>query len=88
MKQYIDAITSGNLVEAKKQFGIIMEGRKEVLRQELRVELAEAVRVDGEKDDEDEDDADDKDAEQSDDKDKKDPKKPVDDKGDKPEDKE
>lgn len=54
MKDYIEAIKGGNLVEAKKHFGIIMEGRKEVLRQEMRVQIAEAVRAEGEEDEEDE----------------------------------
>ncbi|UQJ95008.1 prohead core protein [Klebsiella phage CPRSA] len=45
MKEFIEAIKSGNLVEAKKTFYSIMEDRKEALRHELRVELAEAVRI-------------------------------------------
>ncbi|UJB55342.1 prohead core protein [Enterobacter phage vB_EcRAM-01] len=56
MKEFIEAIKSGDLVEAKKQFYSIMEDRTEALRQEMRVQLAEAVRIEGETDDEDEDD--------------------------------
>lgn len=55
MEKYIEAIKSGNLVEAKKHFGVIMEGRKETLRQELRVQIAEAVRAEGEEDEDGED---------------------------------
>lgn len=61
MKEFIEAIKSGDLVEAKKQFYSIMEDRTEALRQEMRVELAEAVRIEGETDEDDsEDDDDDK----------------------------
>ena len=59
MKEFIEAIKSGDLVEAKKQFYSIMEDRTEALRQEMRVELAEAVRIEGETDDDDNDDDDD-----------------------------
>lgn len=50
MNEYIEAVKRGDLVEAKKQFSSIMEERKEVIRQELRVELAESVRGEGEVD--------------------------------------
>lgn len=50
MNEYIEAVKSGDLVEAKKQFSSIMEERKEVIRQELRVEIAESVRGEGEED--------------------------------------
>lgn len=50
MNEYIEAVKSGDLVEAKKQFSSIMEERKEVIRQELRVEIAESVRGEGEVD--------------------------------------
>jgi len=50
MNEYIEAVKRGDLVEAKKQFTSIMEERKEVIRQELRVELAESVRGEGEED--------------------------------------
>jgi len=72
MKEFIDAIKDGDLVGMKKQFISIMENRTEALRQELRVQIAEEVRVEGETDDEDEKDEDDKS------EDKKD-KKPSDD---------
>ena len=36
MKEFIEAIKSGNLVEAKKTFYSIMEDRKEALRQSGR----------------------------------------------------
>ncbi|QDH49016.1 prohead core protein [Pantoea phage Phynn] len=70
MKEYIDAVKSGDLVEARKQFASIMEGRKDALRQELRVQLAESVRIEGETDpeDEDEEEHEDKDDKKSDDK--------------------
>lgn len=73
MKEFIEAIKSGDLVEAKKQFYSIMEDRTEALRQEMRVELAEAVRIEGETDEDDsEDDEDDKGGDdKGDDKDKK-----------------
>lgn len=62
MKEFIEAIKSGDLVEAKKQFYSIMEDRTEALRQEMRVEIAEAVRIEGETNDDDgDDDKDDKD---------------------------
>ncbi|UJP30633.1 prohead core protein [Klebsiella phage Kpn35c1] len=54
MKEFIEAIKSGNLVEAKKTFYSIMEDRTEALRHELRVELAEAVRIEGEEEKDDE----------------------------------
>lgn len=54
MKEFIDAIKAGDLVGMKKQFISIMENRQEALRQELRVEIAEAVRCEGETDEEDE----------------------------------
>lgn len=77
MKEFIEAIKSGNLVEAKKTFYSIMEDRKEALRHELCVELAEAVRIEGEEDKEKDDEGADKDDENGD-------KKPVeDDKSDK-----
>ncbi|UQJ95493.1 prohead core protein [Klebsiella phage CPRSB] len=78
MKEFIEAIKSGNLVEAKKTFYSIMEeDRKEALRHELRVELAEAVRIEGEEDKEKDDEGADKDDENGD-------KKPAeDDKSDK-----
>lgn len=60
MKEYIEAIKGGNLVEAKKQFGIVMEGRKEILRQEMRVQIAEAIRAEGEEDNDDDEDKEDK----------------------------
>lgn len=73
MKEFIEAIKSGDLVEAKKQFYSIMEDRTEALRQEMRVEIAEAVRIEGETDDDDgDDDKDDKGGDdKGDDKDKK-----------------
>ena len=43
IKDYIGAVASGNLVEAKKKFGAIMENRCDVIKAELRVEIAEAV---------------------------------------------
>ena len=55
MKEFIEAIKSGNLVDIKKHFISIMEERQEALKQELRVKLAEEIRVEGETDDEDED---------------------------------
>lgn len=55
MNEYIEAIKSGNLVEARKKFNVIMEERKEALRQELRVQIAEEVRGEGETDPEDKD---------------------------------
>ena len=71
MKEFIEAIKSGDLVEAKKQFYSIMEDRTEALRQEMRVEIAEAVRIEGETDEDDgDDDKDDKDGDKGD-KDKK-----------------
>ncbi|ADJ55514.1 prohead core protein [Escherichia phage Lw1] len=71
MKEFIEAIKSGDLVEAKKQFYSIMEDRTEALRQEMRVEIAEAVRIEGETDEDDsDDDKDDKDGEKGE-KDKK-----------------
>lgn len=61
MKEFIEAIKTGNLVDIKKHFISIMEERQEALRQELRVKLAEEIRVDGEtEDDEDDKDPDDK----------------------------
>ncbi|ALF01905.1 prohead core protein [Citrobacter phage Margaery] len=82
MKEFIEAIKSGDLVEAKKQFYSIMEDRTEALRQEMRVELAEAVRIEGETDEDDsEDDDDDKGGDdKGDDKDKKPSDKKDDDK--------
>lgn len=82
MKEFIEAIKSGDLVEAKKQFYSIMEDRTEALRQEMRVELAEAVRIEGETDDDDnDDDEDDKGGDdKGDDKDKKPSDKKDDDK--------
>lgn len=73
MKEFIEAIKSGDLVEAKKQFYSIMEDRTEALRQEMCVEIAEAVRIEGETDDDDgDDDKDDKGGDdKGDDKDKK-----------------
>lgn len=59
MKEFIEAIKSGDLVEAKKQFYSIMEDRTEALRQEMRVEIAEAVRIEGETDEDDGDEDDD-----------------------------
>jgi hypothetical protein len=76
MKEFIEAIKSGDLVEAKKQFYSIMEDRTEALRQEMRVEIAEAVRIEGETDEDDGDDKDDKDNGDGDEKDKD--KKPSD----------
>ncbi|AIK68153.1 prohead [Citrobacter phage IME-CF2] len=77
MKEFIEAIKSGDLVEAKKQFYSIMEDRTEALRQEMRVEIAEAVRIEGETDEDDgDDDKDDKDNGDGDEKDKD--KKPSD----------
>lgn len=71
MKEFIEAIKSGDLVEAKKQFYSIMEDRTEALRQEMRVEIAEAVRIEGETDEDDgDDDKDDKDGDKGE-KDKK-----------------
>ena len=71
MKEFIEAIKRGDLVEAKKQFYSIMEDRTEALRQEMRVEIAEAVRIEGETDEDDgDDDKDDKDGDKGD-KDKK-----------------
>ena len=82
MKEFIEAIKSGDLVEAKKQFYSIMEDRTEALRQEMRVEIAEAVRIEGETDDDDgDDDKDDKGGDdKGDDKDKKPSDKKDDDK--------
>lgn len=82
MKEFIEAIKSGDLVEAKKQFYSIMEDRTEALRQEMRVELAEAVRIEGETDEDDsDDDQDDKGGDdKGDDKDKKPSDKKDDDK--------
>lgn len=57
MNEYIEAVKRGDLVEAKKQFTSIMEERKEVIRQELRVEIAESVRGEGEEDKEPDEDA-------------------------------
>ncbi|URP85685.1 prohead core protein [Enterobacter phage EC-W2] len=81
MKEFIEAIKSGDLVEAKKQFYSIMEDRTEALRQEMRVQLAEAVRIEGETDDDDDEDdkggddkGDDKDKKPSDKKDDEDDK--------------
>lgn len=76
MKEFIEAIKSGDLVEAKKQFYSIMEDRTEALRQEMRVEIAEAVRIEGETDDDDGDD--DKDDKENGDGDKEKDKKPSD----------
>lgn len=76
MKEFIEAVKSGNLVEAKKQFYSIMEDRTEALRQEMRVEIAEAVRIEGETDEDDGDD--DKDDKGGDDKGDKKDKKPSD----------
>ncbi|UIW12338.1 MAG: prohead core protein [Enterobacter phage ENC20] len=81
MKEFIEAIKSGDLVEAKKQFYSIMEDRTEALRQEMRVQLAEAVRIEGETDDEDDSDEDDDD--KGDDKGEEKDKKPSDKKDDK-----
>lgn len=82
MKEFIEAINSGDLVGVKKHFASIMEDRTESLRQELRVQIAEEIRIEGETDDED-DEAD------KDDKSGKDKKENPDDKGDtKPEEKE
>lgn len=87
MKEFIEAIKSGNLVEVKKQFNTIMENRTESLRKDLRVQIAEEVKIDGEESDEDDDDKDedDKDENQSKkDKDKEDDKEEKsDDKSDK-----
>lgn len=58
MKEFIEAIKSGNLVDIKKHFISIMEERQEALRQELRVKLAEEIRVDGETEDDEDDDKD------------------------------
>jgi len=82
MKEFIEAIKSGDLVEAKKQFYSIMEDRTEALRKEMRVELAEAVRIEGETDDDDSDDDDDDKGgdDKGDDKDKKPSDKKDDDK--------
>lgn len=89
MKDYIEAIKGGNLVEAKKQFGIIMEGRKEVLRQEMRVQIAEAVRAEGEEDEDDEEKEDKDDTGKDKNGKKENPFAKKDDKGDKkPEEKE
>lgn len=73
MKEFIEAVKSGDLVEAKKQFYSIMEDRTEALRQEMRVEIAEAVRIEGETDADEDDSDDDKDDKGGDkgDKDKK-----------------
>lgn len=73
MKEFIEAVKSGDLVEAKKQFYSIMEDRTEALRQEMRVEIAEAVRIEGETDTDEDDSDDDKDDKGGDkgDKDKK-----------------
>ena len=81
-EEFIEAIKSGDLVEAKKQFYSIMEDRTEALRQEMRVELAEAVRIEGETDDDDNDDDDDDKGgdDKGDDKDKKPSDKKDDDK--------
>lgn len=76
MKEFIEAIKSGDLVEAKKQFYSIMEDRTEALRQEMRVEIAEAVRIEGETDEDDGDD--DKDDKGGDDKGDEKDKKPSD----------
>lgn len=81
MKEFIEAIKSGDLVEAKKQFYSIMEDRTEALRQEMRVQLAEAVRIEGETDDDDDSDEDDDD--KGDDKGEEKDKKPSDKKDDK-----
>lgn len=83
MKEFIEAVKSGNLVEAKKQFYSIMEDRTEALRQEMRVEIAEAVRIEGETDEDDGDD--DKDDKGGDDKGDKKDKKPSDKDDNKPE---
>lgn len=82
MKEFIEAIKSGDLVEAKKQFYFIMEDRTEALRQEMRVELAEAVRIEGETDDDDNDDDENDNSgdDKGDDKDKKPSDKKDDDK--------
>lgn len=58
MKEFIEAIKTGNLVDIKKHFISIMEERQEALRQELRVKLAEEIRVDGETEDDEDDDKD------------------------------
>ncbi|MEG1905254.1 MAG: hypothetical protein RR212_12730 [Bacteroidales bacterium] len=71
MKEFIEAIKSGDLVEAKKQFYSIMEDRTEALRQEMRVEIAEAVRIEGETDEDDGDEDDDDKGGDKGDKDKK-----------------
>ncbi|QPI17870.1 prohead core protein [Pectobacterium phage POP12] len=50
MKEYIDAVKAGDLVEAKKQFLAIMESKTDAIKQEIRVQLAEDIRIDGEED--------------------------------------
>ena len=84
MKEFIEAIKTGNLVEVKKQFNTIMENRTESLRKDLRVQIAEEVKIDGEEteDDDDKDDEDkDEDPSKKDKKDDKEEKS--DDKSDK-----
>lgn len=80
MKEFIEAIKSGNLVDIKKHFISIMEERQEALKQELRVKLAEEIRVEGETDDEDEDDEDNDDSGDKKEKEKSEGDKPEDDK--------
>ena len=50
MNDFIEAIKSGNMVECKKAFNAIMESRVKGIREDIRVQLAENIRGEGEND--------------------------------------